>query len=302
VTPEPERRPFAHLERALSAPRPLPSEAEDAGSLPPVFQFSQQSLQTYVDCARRFQLRYVLGQRWPAPQSEPLHEYEAMLERGSQFHLLVQRHLLGIPPEQLTPADPDLAAWWDAYLRTPPPDLPEAARMPEVQMSIPVGDQRLLARYDLLAIDPGQRAVIVDWKTAHVRPDRAELANRLQSHVYPYVLVEAGAYLFGGPVHPDQVSLVYWFAQDPNRPEVFQYSAARHAEDAAYLSDLIAEIVARDPTQVWELTLEESRCQYCIYRSLCNRGVTAGPLESADLDEPGFDFDFDLDEIEEIAF
>ena len=45
-------------------------------TLPPTFQFSQNSLQDYVDCPRRFQLRYLLRQPWPAVESEPLSEYE----------------------------------------------------------------------------------------------------------------------------------------------------------------------------------------------------------------------------------
>ena len=98
--------PFAHLGRERQSHEPEP--VLEPGKLPPVFQFSQQSLQDYVDCARRFQLKYVLGQRWPAIEQEPVEEREDFLERGSQFHLLVQRHLMGIPVEKLTPHDEHL--------------------------------------------------------------------------------------------------------------------------------------------------------------------------------------------------
>src|SRR6185503_9151050 len=150
--------PFEHWRQSIK-PKEIEQAEYSAEGLPPVFQFSQNNLQDYADCARRFQLRYVEGQRWPAVENEPLEEHEKFMEQGSEFHLLVQRHLLGVPADQLTPADPLLAAWWDSYQRVPPPDVPEALRLPETQLSTPLGDQRLLARFDLLAMDPGQRAV-----------------------------------------------------------------------------------------------------------------------------------------------
>jgi hypothetical protein len=44
--------------------------------LPLDFQFSQGSLQDYVDCRRRFQLRYLDQLAWPAVEAEPLLEHE----------------------------------------------------------------------------------------------------------------------------------------------------------------------------------------------------------------------------------
>jgi hypothetical protein len=290
--------PFDHLRRAISSPRIEPAPGA-SGNLPPVFQFSQNNLQDYVDCARRFQLRYGIGQQWPAVESEPVEEH--FVEQGSQFHLLIQRHLLGIPADQLTPADPLLGGWWASYLRTPPLGLPEGLRLPEIQLSTPLGDQRLLARFDLLAIDPGQRAVIVDWKTTRHKPKRATLAARLQTRVYPFVLAEAGAELFGGPIRPEQISLIYWFAEAPAEPEVFEYSAAAHADNQAYLGGLIAEIVGRH-SETWPLTNEVKRCEFCVYRSLCNRGSKAGDFHEVDTEVDDSDFNIDLDGVEEIAF
>ena len=73
------------------------------------------------------------------------------------------------------------------------------------------------------------------------------------------------------------------------------------------LTGLIEEILARDEEE-WTLTADERRCKYCIYRSLCDRGVEAGPFGEWDDDvldtdpEAVADFDFDLDNVEEIAF
>src|SRR3972149_5455498 len=95
--------------------RPLPAD-------PPTlayFQFSQASLSDYLDCARRFQLRYVLEQEWPAVESEPLIGAERLPDLGRRFHRLIQQHVHGLPVDALTrsaSADPDLARWWSRYL------------------------------------------------------------------------------------------------------------------------------------------------------------------------------------------
>jgi CRISPR/Cas system-associated exonuclease Cas4 (RecB family) len=271
-------------------------------SLPPDFQFSQGSLQDYVDCPRRFQLRYVQRVAWPALEAMPVLEHERYLQQGAAFHRLVHQHLVGIPAGQLSRMvnDDDLRQWWRNYLEARPTDLP-SARYPEVLLSAPVGDYRLVAKYDLVAVDAGERAVIVDWKTSRKRPERERLAERLQTKVYPYLLVRAGAHLNGDqPVQPEQVKMVYWFADAPADPERFTYDAAHYQADEERLTELIEEIANLDDDG-WYLTSQERHCRFCRYRSLCQRGMAAGRFdEAADDLEPGDDLDFDLD-FEQVA-
>ena len=54
----------------------MPDRPDSGASLPEGFRFSQSSLQDYVDCRRRFQLRYLQNLAWPALQSEPALENE----------------------------------------------------------------------------------------------------------------------------------------------------------------------------------------------------------------------------------
>jgi hypothetical protein len=154
-------------------------------SLPERFQFTQSSLQDYLDCPRRFQLRYVLDQPWPAVASEPLLERERLADLGRRFHQMAQRHTVGVPVEQIAASaqDAELVKWWRSYLNVPPRDLPSSVRRAEVTLTTPLGPHRLSAKYDLLALDPGRRAVIVDWKTELKRPTRVQLAARMQTRV-----------------------------------------------------------------------------------------------------------------------
>jgi len=293
--------PFTHVGRPDRRKEPGNVAVVPEGKLPDVFQFSQQSLQDYTDCERRFQLKYIDGQRWPAAESEPIDEHERLMKLGEQFHLLVQQHKLGIDADLLAPSDPELRLWWDNYLRFPPENLP-ALHKPEVILSTPIADQRLLARFDLLAIEPGERIVIVDWKTTRKRPPRESLITRMQTKVYLYVVAEAGQRHFGGEVKPEQISLVYWFAADPTRTETINYNTELHREYHDYFTSMVNEIAARDGKAEWPLTPNERLCDYCVYRSLCDRGIFAGAVDESNLDAGEEGFDFDLDDVKEIAF
>ncbi len=269
------------------------------------FQFSQGSLQDYVDCPRRFQLRYVEQVAWPAPEAEPALENERHMRLGTAFHRLVHQHRLGIPAELLarTIDDEDLQRWWASYLQHGPTGLPSPAD-PEVTLSAPLSGYRLLAKLDLLAIDPGRQALVVDWKTLRRRPHRQELAASLQTRVYLYLLMRAGAQWNGGqPFLPEQVEMLYWFANYPHEPERLVYTAARYQADHEYLSTLIQEIAALSDDE-FPLTADLRFCRYCPYRSLCQRGVVAGPLEEFEQESAalGRDISLDLEQIAEVEY
>ncbi len=274
--------------------------------LPDDFQFSQSSLQDFVDCPRRFYLKYIRQLRYPAPESAPLRAFEASMERGAQFHHLIHQHQIGIPTEALAETIPDdvTEVWWNNYLNNALADLP-ARRFPEITLSAPLAGRRLVAKYDLLAIGD-DRAVIVDWKTAHKRPKRERLQHRLQTVVYPYLLTRAGTHLNDKqPISPDKISMIYWFAEYPQQPEIFAYSMAQFESDGVLLEGMAADILRRNEGD-FSLTDNLDLCKFCAYRSLNDRGAKAGNLLAADTNDEGenddFDLDFDLDQIAEIEF
>jgi CRISPR/Cas system-associated exonuclease Cas4 (RecB family) len=288
--------------------------------LPATFAFSQASLQAYTDCPRRFQLRYVLGVRWPIAREDSISRWEQRAQLGAAFHQLVHQHTLGLPKEALiaTIDRDELHKWWSNYLRAPPPGVPSgtpsteassALRLSEVRLTTPLAGYRVMARYDLLAIEPGKRAVIVDWKTNERRPKRAMLEKRWQTRVYRYVLVTAGSQVSADvPLAPDRVEVVYWFANYPTQPERFPYDGAQYAEDEQMLRTTIAEIASRVEEE-WTLTDDLKRCRYCAYRTLCDREkVEAGEPDwnleqETALDADAFDpLDIDLEQIAEIEF
>ncbi len=271
------------------------------------FAFSQTSLQDFAECPALFDLRYRRHIVYPAAQSEPLDQLEDHMARGATFHTLVQQHQVGVPPDALEESidDDQLFEWWQAYLTTPYAAAPTPTRV-EISLSAPVAGNRLIAKYDLIAIDADGVFTIIDWKTSIKRPKREFLAARWQTRVYPYVLVEAGRGLNGGKaISPEKVRMVYWFPEHPRQPEVFSYDSDQHAATGMSLTTLIQDIARRGDDD-FPLTDEVRRCGFCEYRGLHTRGIKAsdwmGEDNDIELNDADAIPDFTLDQIAEVEF
>ena len=199
-----------------------------------------------------------------------------------------------------------LPEWWNHYLNDGPKALPPD-QYAEIGLSAPLGDYRLIAQYDLIAVEPGKRAVIVDWKTSQRRTMGTALAGRMQTRVYRYLLARAGHVLNDGrPIRPEQIEMIYWFANFPDEPERLRYSADLYQADEVLFNGLVAAI-EREDREGFPLTEDVSRCRFCAYRSLCRRGAEAGDVDAlADPEDASEGADvapsFDFDQIGEIVF
>jgi CRISPR/Cas system-associated exonuclease Cas4 (RecB family) len=282
---------------------------------PQIATLSQSSLQDYVDCAKRFQLRYVERLSYPAIESEPTLENEKHQREGAYFHRMVQQYLVGVPAEQITKIanTPNLQRWWENFLNsenltglTPLRSTPGVLRKdlsdlyPEATLSAPLGGFRLVAKYDLIAIENG-KATIYDWKTYRKRPRDEWLFARMQTRVYRALLVHAGVHLNNSsPFDPEQIEMVYWFADFPNEPARFTYTSDQFKRDWDTLEKLAEEI---ESASSYPLTDDTAKCSYCPYRSYCDRGVRAGELEQAEAEfESDELFDVNFEQIGEIEF
>ncbi len=267
---------------------------------------SQSSLQDYYDCPRRFELRYIQRLAYPAVEAEPALENEKHQQEGEYFHRLVQQHLIGIPAEQVGKlANTDnLQRWWENYINAK--DLTGLRDLSglhaETTLSAPLGKFRLVAKYDLIAIREN-KATIYDWKTYRKRPKTEFLHVRWQTRVYRALLVQAGAHLNGGkPFTPEQIEMIYWFADFPTEPARFIYSVDQYKRDWDALIK-IADEISSASRFAFPKTDEVSKCSYCPYRSLCNRGIRAGDAADAELETAAEElFDINFEQIGEIAF
>jgi hypothetical protein len=253
---------------------------------PPLFTFSQSSLQDYADCARRFQLRYLERLIWPAIETEPTLENERRQQAGQHFHRMAQQALVGIPLESLGKLanSPELTRWWQNFSAAYPGIVRGAKLYPELILSTPLGGYRLTAKFDLVAV-LDEKAIIYDWKTYHKRSRNEFLAIRWQTRVYRWLLAEAGRHLNNGqPFAPEQIEMVYWFTEFPEDPARFAYDSGQFERDRAGLEKMIAEISqASEFPKVPEADTEKN-CRFCAYRSYCARGSIAGDWREAEVE------------------
>lgn len=278
-----------------------PSVLALTSGLPSPFTFSQSSLQDYSDCPRRFQLRYIEKLSWPAVESEPVAEFEHRQEEGRQFHRLVQQHVLGLPPERLSElaAGPNLPRWWQNYLSVDF-GMTGSTLHTEFSLSSPLGEHRLLAKYDLVAIHD-EEAVIYDWKTYARRPSDESLAARWQTRVYRALLARASSHLTPNQaLDPKRIVMLYWFSDFPSEPARFRYDPEQLKRDWSALEKIVEEISA---AKDFPLTDDRKTCRFCVFRSYCGRGQAAGDLhESEDESDGAVAFDLDLEQIGEVEF
>jgi hypothetical protein len=265
---------------------------------------SQSSLQDYMDCAQRFKLRYLDRLSYPAAETEPTVENEKHQQEGEYFHRLLQQHFIGIPAGQIAKFANtiNLQRWWENFQKSK--DLTDIKGMtglfPEATLSAPLGKHRLLAKYDLIAIQNG-KAIIYDWKTYRKRPRNEWLSARMQTRIYRALLVQAGAHLNGGkPFEPEQIEMIYWFADFPEDPARFQYTSAQFQRDWDTLVKLSDEVASASS---YPLTEDRQKCLFCTYRSYCERGIRAGDVEQAEAEMEAEElFDVNFEQIGEIAF
>ena len=286
--------------------------------LPDDFIFSQSSLQAFVDCKRRFWLTYLSRVPWPSVQASPVTEFEQMMRLGAAFHRMVQRAEEGISGEAFPSGMVfPLESWFRAYQEHRPADLPraylEVERTLEATIDAGTASQRLMAKYDLIAVDEDGRTVIMDWKTGSRLPRPATLQQKMQTSVYPYVLVEASASLPWGPVSPEQVEMRYWFVAAPDQPVVFRYDAAQHASNRDRIVGLVQEILGSRDESDYPKVADTFRtrkyvCGFCKYRGLCDRGDSASDVVELDdfapedSEEVNAYLDFSLDDVDAIPY
>lgn len=279
--------------------------------LPKGFQFSQGSLQDYVDCQKRFFLKYVQQLSWPAVESEPMLENEHDARQGINFHKMIHQHLAGVPVDRLSSftTNDDLENWWQNYLNLYNRlDLAnQAAIFPEITLSAPFGNHRLIAAFDLIYRQKNDIFVIYDWKTNRRRPPRLWLERRMQTRVYPFLLAKAGGFMTGSEsIPPEQIRMVYWFAGFPFEPETFIYDENTYQADHKYLEHLI-QTIDHAAENDFPLTDDTRICQFCVYRSFCERGIQAGVSDAEneiDSDSNSYNHNIflDFDQIGEIPF
>ena len=238
--------------------------------------FSRGKLADFSACQRRYQLRYQRQLAWPVGPLEA--KTAAALERGHRFHQLLQQHFLGLEVSPTPEDEPELAQWWRLF-QAEGPHLPDGNRLPEFNLTVPIGRHFLTGRYDLLIVgDEG--LFIYDWKTGTRPPSPTALRDDLQTRVYMALAAEGAAAVWPG-LRPEGIRLTYWYASDPPQTRSLTYDAAWHAENWNHLAELVGQIGRQLATgDTLPLTNDLDQCRRCAYQVYCGR--QAGGMDLAE--------------------
>jgi hypothetical protein len=204
----------------------------------PLLQLSQSHLQMLETCPRKFQSFFLDSLTLPQPSVASENQ-----EMGSQFHQLVQQHALGLEIQPLLDQHPKLQEWFRRFKEAPPP-LIAGLQQNEYPCTLTLENFTLIAVFDLL-IQGAHEAQVVDWKTYH-RPHRAQrLEQHWQTRLYLFLVSEVLGYA------PDQISMVYWFAESGSKPMLngvsqnwlsIPYSLAMHQQTQKTLKQLLTSL------------------------------------------------------------
>jgi RecB family exonuclease len=245
---------------------------------------SASALATYQACPLRFRYRYVDSLYWSKLWGAPPEE-RAALERGQNFHLMARRYYAGLDPARIADAveQRELDSWL-ALMQGFLPRTFDRDFYPELDLRLNRPDLRLVAKFDLVVVDPDGKATIFDWKTEKKLPTRTYLDKAPQTVVYRYMLCAAGGqYSPRGRFKPEEISMVYWNPMYPGRWHRLEYSQARFEQDEAWIQGRVSEIL-KTPREMFVATTHENICKYCEYRMLCH-GRRAEQVDMDDEEE-----------------
>ncbi len=236
------------------------------------FILSRGRLIDFLECPRRFELRYLRQLAWP---TTPMDKKTAVsLQDGQQFHNLLERRFLHLETDEAA-LPPAIRDWYTIFQQSETL-LPDGDYLPELTLTVPIGDHFLTGRFDLLIRD-NEHLHLFDWKTGRPR-NAAALHADWQTRLYLAMVVESGQAISPNAISPGNVSLTYWYVNDPNAPRRIQYDAAWHKRNWAEIEGIVEDINGRLQTERWEKTADHAPCRRCAYQIYCDRKADPHPL------------------------
>ena len=192
-------------------------------------RITQAHLKVLAESPHRFQRQFLddLGMPSVAGNAEAI-------ARGKQFHQLMHQRSLQLPVEALVEGDRDLQRYFEAYEQQPP-SLLEGDRVAEYPLATPLSSFQLFGVLDVL-VRNADRMQIVDWKTYRRALTAERLKEDWQTRLYLFLLAEWSG------LAPENLSMVYWFAEAPELSVEIGYSAGDCERDRRDISALLEKL------------------------------------------------------------
>jgi len=271
-----------------------------------IIDINQSNLQDFIDCPRRFQLTSIQEKSWPAANSIPIEKAERSIFLGNRFHQAAHQFFIGLPEEKIQNSlnEPELLDMFMKFVQFASKYLSQNL-FAEHLIQVPFKGYRLIAKFDLI-VQLDDEFLIVDWKTSARKPPPSELAILTQTNLYPFIFNRAGNDLFSDQsINPDRIKFMYWFPLCSDHETIFTYSTDKNTEFEYKLAGILDKITElQENKDVFPLTSNLAHCEYCCFRSLCERGNIAGTNKDLEdlFDDNYQDLILDIEQITELEF
>ena len=236
------------------------------------FVYSQNSINTYKSCAKKFKYKYIDKINWKYDDIDS-REYYDSLKVGSEFHLLCERYFSNISIGIDENTNPKFKLWIDKIKKLFPMN-DDKIYLPEYEVRLNLDDSIITAKYDLLIIDK-DNIEIRDWKTENVKLEYKNASNRIQTIIYMLLVKDVVCKIFNLDIKYENIKMKYYQPQYNDNPIEILYSEDKYKLDKANISKYIDMIkntnYEKEDDYIYQLTKNDKHCKYCEFNKLCNR-------------------------------
>lgn len=241
-----------------------------------MLRISQAQISDYVQCKRLYYLKHIEHRQWPYIQI-----LNPFAETGNAFHELVQRYILGIPPELLlnSVADNHAKKLFEIFLAADPLRGYDIL-IPEYNITAVIDDVLIECKYDVLAVK-GNKITIFDWKTSKKLGKASDYRKTPQTRLY-CLLAGTAAEKFtesGSEIFSSGVQMIYWFPEHPDNPVVLPYDDDLHDRDLDWLRATKFSLSSNDKDNYPKQDNME-KCADCLYCTYCHPGADVYPYQT----------------------
>lgn len=227
--------------------------------------YSQNSLNTYIQCPYKFFLKYKKSLSWKKDDDSDKDYYNS-LESGLNFHLICERYFSNLPTGVGT--DGEFYTWLERIKKIVP--IEEDSRyLPEFEVRYKFEGFTLFSKLDLLKISKN-KIEIFDWKTENKPLTYEKAKKRLQTIMYLFIIGENAKLINRGDISLESITMNYYQPNLDVEPITITYNQEEHLKNKEYIRNILNKIISLDEHTVMR---SNTHCKICEFNYYCNNDI-----------------------------
>lgn len=227
--------------------------------------YSQNSLNTFIQCPYKFFLKYKKSLVWKKDDEDDRAYYDS-LKSGLDFHLICERHFSNLPTGVLP--DSEFCLWLERVKRIVSIDS-DFRYLPEFEIRYTMDKFILFSKMDLIKVGKN-KIEIYDWKTENKELTYEKVKNRLQTTIYLFMVGENVKYLCNSEIELSDISMNYYQPNLDIGPIRINYSKEKHEENKLYIKNILNKISKLEEDKIQR---NHNHCKICEFNYYCNKQI-----------------------------